>query len=166
MLNLGTVTAPVVALPALTPHVGEGAQTGVVVVAGQLTLDGELAALSSAVEAEAVGKRLARHKGGRIEIDAPLDVAAGGLHEFPLLLAHRRTVAIECTHDVDFLIHGGAVGGNELKQDAVGARLKLLALVVKDDVLVLGATGHHARDGQQRHYQTVYIPCFHIYVLL
>ena len=166
MLNRRAVAAPVVTLPALTPHIGEGAQTGIVSMVGHFTLDGELGTLGSAVETETVGKRLASLKSGGIQIDAPLDVATRSLHEFPLLLAHRCTVAVKGAHDVDFLVNCSAVGSDKLQQDAVGAGLELLALVVKDDVLVAGATGHHSQGSHQHHQQAIYISCFHILILL
>ena len=41
-----------------------------------------LVALLDGIEAEAVGQRLATLEGGRVQIDAPLGVAAGSLCQF------------------------------------------------------------------------------------
>ena len=130
-------SGPVVAFPSLPPYIGERAYGGAVVVDRGLALDGELHTLLGRVEAEAVGQAFACHETGRVEIDAPLDVALGRLGQQILLLSDGCTVAIEGADDIDILVSCRAERGNKLQQDTVSPRLKLLTLVVENDVFFI-----------------------------
>ena len=156
VLRLGRLAArPVVALPALSPYIGEGAYAGVVVVDRRLAFYGELHTLLGGVESEAVGQALAAYEAGWIEIDAPLDVALGRLGQQILLLADGCTVAIERPDDVDLLVGGCAEWCNKLQQDTVCACLELLTLVVENDVLFICTAAYQSCQGEQREHQTI-----------
>ena len=118
-------TTPVVSLPALSPDIGEGTYARVVVVDG---IDSRctqqcLVALCLGIEAEAIGQRLAILEGGRVQIDAPLDVALCSLCQLEGIVQHGvgilaflvgcQCITIEGTNDVDLLIGGSPKGGNE-----------------------------------------------------
>ena len=147
VVNRRAVGTPVVTLPALSPDIGESAHSRVVVVYG---IDGFIAqqslmALCGRIEAESVGQRLAILEGCRVKIDAPLGIAVLCLHQFVGFVEHWclvlaflvgcQRVAVEGADDVDLLIGSGAERSNVFQQDAVGARLKLLTLMVEHDIL-------------------------------
>ena len=148
-------TTPVVALPTLSPDVGECADARIVEMGGQFARSGIFHALCSGIEAVAVGKRLTANESARIEIDAKLHIAFGSLGQKELRLSDGSAIAVECTHNVDLLVHCGAERRDELEQDTVGLRRELLTLMREHDLLVAGATAHHSGESQQRQYQTI-----------
>ena len=126
---------PVVALPALSPDIGKCADARIVSMHRLFTANGQFLTLILGIEAETVGQRLTACKGIGVEIDAPLRIGIGCLFQQILRIAYGFIPAVEGARNVYLLIGSGAEWRNELQQDAVGPRLKLLLLVIEYDVL-------------------------------
>ena len=146
MLDFRLVATPVVAFPALSPDVGEGAHAWIVGMPCLFALRGVFLTLGNGIETESIGKGLAIDEGGRVEIDAPLHVALRCFREQIGGIANGCAIAIERASDIDFLIGCGAKRYDEFEQNAVGTRFELLTLMVENDVLVAGATAENAHE--------------------
>ena len=122
----------------------------------QFTADGIFHSLCDRIETETIGQVLASLKGIRIQIDAPFHIALGGFLRQPHLVADGSTVAVEGSHDIDFLVGRCAERRNKLQQDAVCARLKLLTLMVEHDIIFVRTAAHQTHQGQHSQHQTIY----------